>query len=111
MTNLDKIDIDMENSAENDTENHKYKSNKSGTKQLDNKDAAKSLKASNKLNKLDTDSGDGDSPSIIKTKKCVDMDPPMSSQIQMTIWKEDSSSQIPGQVSKNKYFEVIVKFL
>ena len=53
----------------------------------------KSLKTSNKLNKMtDADDQDNDSPSLIKTKKCIDMEPP-ASQIQVTIWKEDNASQ------------------
>ena len=101
------IDImDMENLSESDTENLKYKPGKSSSstnnnnKQLDShKDSTKSLQTSNKLNKLETTESAGgdageDSPSIIKTKKCTDMEPPVSSQIQMTIWKEDSASQV-----------------
>ncbi len=95
-TDLDKIDIDMENSSENDSENLKYKSARGSKPDKD----SKSLKASNKLNKLETEPDD--SPSMIKTKKCVDMEPPVSSQIQMTIWKEDNASQMPAPSRSSK---------
>ena len=83
----------MENLSENDDMKRKVSS-----KSDKNKD--KSLKVSNKMNKLDADERD-DSPSITKTKRCVDMEPPASSQIQMTVWKEDLITQAPAS-SKGK---------
>lgn len=79
----------MENLSENDDMKRKVL-NKSDK----NKD--KSLKVSNKLNKLADGIEQDDSPSITKTKRCVaDMEPPACSQVQMTIWKEDQMSQMP----------------
>lgn len=89
----------MENSSENDCITSKRKVNNS-SESASLKDQ-KSLKSSNKLNKLDNSDSE-DSPSLIKTKKFTNMDPPASSQIQMTIWKEDHINPTPASKSKTK---------
>jgi len=98
---IDKNELDItdtENTSENDCNISAKRKVNNSSENSSLKDQ-KSLKSSNKLNKLNNSDSE-DSPSLIKTKKYSVMDPPASSQIQMTIWKEDNINPISAARSK-----------